>query len=290
MKKLCKREIFASEISEYLGVKWGGKDFLVTGPATLNSLEPGKFVLNCQNEYLTDIPELLVIAGMESDCKCSSVIHVKDPEIAFYKAINEFFMDVEPPVIDKTAFISPSAKLSRGVTVCKNTVIGSQATIGANTYIGNGVIIKGNVHIGKNCIVKDNAVIGSEGYHFIDDGASYLEKPCLGSIQISDNVLIGSNTSIELPLFEETVISSYAKIDDLVNIGSNCNIGLKARIAASSILCHNVTIGENCFIGAGAVIRDDIHIGAHSIVGIGAVVLNTVDKNRRVAGNPAHEI
>ena len=117
-----------------------------------------------------------------------------------------------------------------------------------------------------------------------------MEKPCLGSIYISDHVLIGSNTSIELPLFEETVIASNAKIDDLVNIGSNCNIGLKARIAASSILCHNVTIGENCFIGAGAVIRDDIHIGAQSLVGIGAVVLSNVDNNKCVAGNPAHEI
>lgn len=290
MKKLCKREIYASEISEYLGVKWRGRDFFVTGPASLNSLEPGKLVLYDPKKDLTDIPKLLVVAEMEADCKCSSVIHIKNPEIAFYKAVNEFFMDVEPPVIDKTAFISPSAKLSRGVSVGRNTVIESQVTIGANSHIGNGVFIRGNVHIGKNCIVKDNAIIGSEGYHFIDDGASYLEKPCLGSIHISDHVLIGSNTSIELPLFEETVIASNAKIDDLVNIGSNCKIGLKARIAASSILCHNVTIGENCFIGAGAVIRDDIHIGAQSLVGIGAVVLSNVDKNKCVAGNPAHEI
>ncbi len=290
MKELCKREIYASEISEYLGVKWMGNDFFVTGPTSLNSAEAGKFVLLNENEVLDNISELLVITGLESNYRGSAVIRVKQPEMAFYSVINEFFMDVKPPQIDGTAHISPSAKLSRGVSVGRNSIIESEVKVDANTYIGSGVIIRGNVHIGKNCIIKDNAVIGSEGYHFIDDGASYLEKPCLGSIHIGDHVLIGSNTSIELPLFDETRIESHVKIDDLANIGSNCKIGSKVLIAASSILCHKITVGRNSFIGAGAVIRDGLNIGEHSTIGIGAVVLGNVENNKRVAGNPAHEI
>lgn len=290
LKKLCKRDIYASEISEYLGVKWLGEDFFINGPASENFPEPGKVVLINENAFLPEIPDLLVITSKNSKFKGSAVIYVENPEMEFYRVINEFFMDVTPPMIHESAYISPFAKLSRGVSVGRNSVIESDVTIGANSYIGDGVIIRGKVQIGKNCIIKDNAVIGSEGYHFIDDGASYFEKPCLGKIRIGDSVLVGSNTSIELPLFDETIIEANAKIDDLANIGSNCIIGSKVCIAASSVLCHQVTIRENCFIGAGAVIRDCISVGAHSTIGIGAVVLNNIDNNKRVAGNPAHEI
>jgi UDP-3-O-[3-hydroxymyristoyl] glucosamine N-acyltransferase len=290
MKKLCERKIYASEISEYLGIKWAGTDFYVFGPASITSAEPGRIVFYNGEHEVPDITNLLIITKEVITCKRSSVILVQDPEIAFYQVINEFYLENEISSINKEAEASTSANISRGVSIGRNSIIGSDVTIGANSYIGAGVVIRGKVNIGKNCIIKDNAVLGSEGYHFIDNGVSYINKPCLGQINIKDNVLIGSNTSVELPLFDETVIGPDVKIDDLVNIGSNCLIGAKTRIAAGSILCHRVSVGQECFIGAGAVIRDSVPIGNHCIIGIGAVVLNTVGNNKRVAGNPAHEL
>lgn len=289
MKKMCNREIYASEISEYLGVKWQGKDFYVTGPTTLKKAESGKFLF--YNDYVeaADVTGALVISKKDSKFKKASVIHVDNPEISFYKVINEFFMDDMVPTIDKTADVGTD-KVSRGVHVGKNSIIGPDVVIGANTWIGSNVVISGNVTIGKNCIIKDCAVIGSEGYHFVNDGSNYLTKPCLGNIRIEDNVLIGSNTSIELPLFDETVVGSNAKIDDLVNIGSACMIGEKVQLAAGSILCHNVLVGNDSFMGAGAVIRDGVRIGSKCIIGIGAVVLSNIEDSTRVAGNPASRI
>lgn len=290
MKKLYNREIFASEISEYLGVKWTGSDFSVTGPTSLKSAKAEKFIFCSQSVDLSHIPNLLILAPKDVICKGAAVICIEEPEIAFYQVINEFFMDNEPTVIDKDAQIAPTAKIGRGVSIGSNSIIGPEVTIGANTIIGSGVLIKGKTLLGKNCIIKDGAIIGSEGYHFVEHKAMYLMKPCLGSIRIADNVLIGSNTSIELPLFDETIIKSHVKIDDLVNIGSNCEVGFKARIAAGSVLSHNVQLGEHCYIGAGAVLRDGINTGANSLIGIGAVVLCNVDENKRVAGNPAREL
>ncbi len=289
MKKLCKREIYASEISEYLGVKWNGKDFYVYGPSRSSKIGAGEILFYNGIKDIPDQGNTLVISSNAQKFKKASVISVVNPELDFYRVINEFFMDDVVPAIDKSSDVRTD-KISRGVHVGRNSIIGEDVVIGANTWIGSGVVISGSVNIGKNCIIKDNAIIGSDGYHFVDDGVHYLTKPCLGSIRIEDNVLIGSNASIELPLFDETIIGANSKIDDLVNIGSICMIGDKVQIAAGSVLCHNVCIGRESFIGASTVVRDGVKIGTKCMVGIGSVVIGDVDNSSVVAGNPADRI
>lgn len=290
MKNLRKREVCASEISEYLGTRWVGEDFYVEGPATIRSLRPGMMTYLPKGENFPNVSKALLITEEATENYESRFVVVKNPELAFYRVINEFFMDDEPLKIDANADISPGANISRNVTVGRNSVIGTGVTIGANSVIGNNVNISGDVTLGKKCFIKDNAVIGSSGYHFISDSHMYLTKPCLGSIKIGDNVLIGNNTTIELPLFDETKIGDNVKIDDLVNIGSTCEIGSKTLIAAGTVLSHRVSVGRECFIGAGTVVRDGIKIGSAAIIGIGSVVISNVLEGKKYAGNPAREI
>lgn len=289
MKKIISRDVWASEIVEYLGLKLNITDFTINKPCSPKILEEGSitYIPDGISFNINEMKDNVLIIVGECKLQHPNVIKVENPQLQFYKVVNEFFMDdilVEKSV---NAFISPDAKLARGVSIGENSYVGGGAIIGTNTVIGRNVYIGANTVIGKDCYIKENAVIGSVGYQFIETKTGYINKPCLGRIIIHDNVLIGSGSTIETPEFDVTEVQSYAKIDDLVNIGSECIIGEKVLIAAGSILCHRVKIGDKTQIGAGSRIREDSIIGTGVTVGIGTVVISNLNSFETYVGNPA---
>jgi UDP-3-O-[3-hydroxymyristoyl] glucosamine N-acyltransferase len=291
MYVLKPNKIYASEIAEFLNSKLVGKDFIVTGPSSLENIKENTVVYAKENYTLPKgIKSVVVICKMPVK---GNVAHIKseNPRLDFIRTVSEFFVDEGKHIIDKRAVIEDGAVIGHNVAVGVNAYIGSEVRLGDNTIVGKNVVISGQVDIGKNCVIKDNATIGSEGFGFeYDDDDIPQHFPQIGKIIIGSNVWVGSNSTIERPAMDATIIEDHVKIDDLVQIGHNCVVGKGSLITAGTILCGGVKIGKKCWISPNVTIIQKTNVGDGALVGMGAVVIRDVKTYTVVAGNPARLI
>lgn len=296
MYRLKEIEIYASEIAGYLNQKLLGNDFIITAPSASKFPEESTFIFfeDLKDFLKADIKkmkDLLIILPEEPNYTPDNLAFIisSNPVMDYIKVVNEYFTECESLVISENAIISPLAKIGRNVHIGNNVVIGPDVVIGENTQILNNVVIKGRVLIGNDCVIKDNATIGSSGYNFVynEEGLPVI-YPNIGKIIIGNNVWLGSNTSVESPSFENTLIDDFVKIDDLVHIGYNCKIGEKTLITAGTVISRNVIVGEKCVLGPNSSISESITIQDNVVVGLGAVVIIDLEKDAVYVGNPAH--
>jgi UDP-3-O-[3-hydroxymyristoyl] glucosamine N-acyltransferase len=180
--------------------------------------------------------------------------------------------------IHATAVVRESAKLGEGVCVEENVSVGQDAKVGNRTWIGAGTVIGAGVVIGDDCqvfpnvtmypgtqvgnrvIVHAGAVLGSDGFGYVRDPiAGHHEKfPQIGKLLIEDDVEIGANTTIDRGALEVTRIGRGTKIDNLVHIGHNCQIGENVIIAAQAGFSGSITIEDNVIIGG------QVGVGEHA--------------------------
>lgn len=154
--------------------------------------------------------------------------------------------------------------------------------------IGSTIDISGKVKFGKNISINSGCVIGGDGFSYErqDDGS--LKKFLhYGGVRIGSDVEIGSNTTIDRGTFRDTIIGDGTKIDNLVHVAHNVEIGKHCMIIAHAGIGGGVKIGDRCFIGLGAVIRDGVVIGNDCFIGMGAVVVKDAPDGTTVMGNPA---
>jgi UDP-3-O-[3-hydroxymyristoyl] glucosamine N-acyltransferase len=292
MFRLKSREIYASEIAEFIGSELIGNDFIVRCPVSNKHLESNSFTYVTEEikieEKCPARPVLFITpVSLATDKNYSYILSVAS-KLDFIRVVNEFFIEIESFQISNSARIHPEARLARNVSVGENCVIGPDVSIGENTLILNNVVISSRVDIGNNCIIKDNSTIGSEGYDFeTDESGIPVHYPHFGKIIIGNNVWIGSNTTIESAAIEDTIIHDYVKIDDLVQIGAGGIIKRGCMITAGVILSRNVMIMENSWLAPNATVLENLTIGKNCIVGAGSVVIKNVDNELVVAGNPA---
>ena len=136
-----------------------------------------------------------------------------------------------------------------------------------------------------------NTVIGKEGFGYErrEDG-TWREKDHPFSVVIGDNVDIGANTCIDRGSWRDTVIGDGCKIDNLVHIAHNVQLGKNVIVVAGAVICGSVTVGDGAWIGAGAIINQRIDIGTGAFIGSGAVVTKNVPPKRIFAGVPARDM
>ncbi|MEK9793887.1 MAG: UDP-3-O-(3-hydroxymyristoyl)glucosamine N-acyltransferase, partial [Gammaproteobacteria bacterium] len=153
-----------------------------------------------------------------------------------------------------------------------NVTIGENVTIGSNCLIYPGVFINHNTIIGDNVIIHPNAVIGSDGFGLYRDENSWVKIPHVGSVVIENNVEIGSGTTIDRGMIDNTHLRKNCKIDNLVHIAHNVTIGENTAIAACTGIAGSTIIGNNCTIGGGVGINghitvcDNVHIHGMTMV------------------------
>lgn len=296
MEKIITNSVIASDIADFLGKELVNENIVIYKPNSIENIEDNSIVY-CLNEYeipYNDIENqsevLLLTKEINKSDVSFSYILTSNPEYDFVRIINEFFTSKIPAKIDETVQINKSSKIGVNVTIRQNSFVGSEVEIGENTVLLQNVILYENVKVGNNCIIKANSVIGGENFNFIK-GANKLERfPQIGKVIIEDDVVIGANTTIEKGTLKNTIIKSGVKIDDLVQIGSNCIIGKNTQVAAGSIISKDVKIGNDVWISPNVSIRESIQIGSNSIIGLGSVVIKDVPEYTIVAGNPSREI
>jgi UDP-3-O-[3-hydroxymyristoyl] glucosamine N-acyltransferase len=215
--------------------------------------------------------------------------------------------------IHPTAVLHSSANLAQSVTVGPRAVIEENVEIGEGTFVGAGCVIGGNTKIGKNCLLYPNvtiypgvqigngviihagAVLGSDGFGYArDESTGHYEKfPQVGRLEIDDDVEIGANSTIDRGALDTTRIRRGTKIDNLVHIGHNCQIGEDVIIAAQTGLSGSITIENNVVLGGQAGIGEHARIEEGVMLGgQGGVLPNKILRGKGIAfwGTPARPV
>jgi UDP-3-O-[3-hydroxymyristoyl] glucosamine N-acyltransferase len=297
----------------------GDKTVQLTGISSVESAGAGDlvFVDDEKNLHLAlESRASAVIAGDFAAGKTNSksLLLSPQPRLAFVRAAQLLSPRPErKPGVHQSAIVHPSARLAKDVTVEERVVISEDAHIGESTRIGAGSIIGARVSIGCNCdfypnvtiypgvrlgdrvIVHAGAVLGSDGFGYVRDQATghYEKFPQIGRLEIEDDVEIGANTTIDRGALDVTRIGRGAKIDNLVHIGHNCQIGEDVVIAAQTGLSGSITIEKNVVLGG------QVGIGEHARIeegvmlgGQGGVLPNKVLRGKGIAfwGTPAKPV
>ena len=207
--------------------------------------------------------------------------------------------------IDPLAFISPGATIGEDVYIGAFAYIGENAVIGKGSQIyphsyvgdaariGDGCIIYSNVNIyheciiGNRCILHSGCVIGADGFGFAPTQEGYEKIPQIGIVRIADDVEIGANTCIDRSTMGATVINKGVKIDNLVQIAHNDEIGANTVMAAQSGVAGSTSIGEWCMIGGQVGFAGHIKVGDHVNIGAQTGVNSNVKPHQNIMGSPA---
>ncbi|MCI7358953.1 MAG: UDP-3-O-(3-hydroxymyristoyl)glucosamine N-acyltransferase, partial [Parabacteroides sp.] len=207
--------------------------------------------------------------------------------------------------IDSSAFIAPSASVGENcyighfAYVGKNTTIGKncriypQAYIGDDVTIGDNCIIYPHVTIYDGCVIGNNnilhagSVIGSDGFGFAPEGDLYKKIPQLGNVVLEDDVEIGANTTIDRAVMDSTIIHKGVKLDNLVQIAHNVEVGENTVMAAQVGVAGSTKIGKHCMFGGQVGLAGHIKITDHVNFGAQSGVISDIKEPTTVLGAPA---
>lgn len=307
-------EFKALNIAEFLhGTIEGDENISVSNVSKIEDGKPGTlaFLSNPKYEryiYETEASIVLVKNDFKPEQKVkATLIRVEDPYQAFasllglYEQAKKMKSGIEQPsFIDSSAvcgeniyfgafaYLGENSTLGNRVKIYPHTFIGSGVTIGDNTIIYAGAKIYDGSVIGSNCIIHAGAVIGSDGFGFApkSDG-SYAKIPQVGNVILEDDVEIGANTTIDCSTMGSTIIRRGAKLDNLIQIAHNCEIGENTVMAALTGIAGSTKIGKNCMFGGHIGVAGHLTVGDGVKIGAMSGVSNSIKSGKTVLGVPA---
>ncbi|MBD2703818.1 UDP-3-O-(3-hydroxymyristoyl)glucosamine N-acyltransferase [Spirosoma sp. BT702] len=294
------------QIATLLGGEVAGNDTLaITGLAKIEEGRPGdiSFLSNLKYEphlYTTQASAVIVDRSFEPKKPVdSALIFVDNSYSAFTRLLEEYHkqllfarVGVEQPSYlgegteigeqnyrGAFSYIGRNCRIGHNVKIYPHSYVGNNVQIGDNTIIHPGVRILDNSIIGKNCVIHPNAVIGSEGFGFApqSDG-TYKTIPQLGNVILEDFVNVGSNTTIDCATMGSTIIRQGVKLDNLIQVGHNVEIGKNTVVAAQTGISGSTKIGENCVIAGQVGFAGHLTIANGTKVGAQSGVGKSVDK------------
>lgn len=310
-------EFSAQQIAELLNGKVDGDPTVVV--SNLSKIEEGKpktlsFLANplyTQYIYSTDASVVIVNENFvpEKPIK-TTLIRVADAYQAFAKLLETYNqIKLNKSGISEKAFIHESAQIGENVYVGDGVFIGEHAkignntkvypnaTIGENVDIGEGTTIFSGVHIysdnviGKNCTIHAGVIIGSDGFGFAPQSDNnYMKVAQIGNVIIEDNVEIGANTTIDRATLGSTIIRKGAKLDNLIQIAHNVEVGENTVIVSQTGIAGSTKIGRNCMIGGQVGIIGHLSIGNNVKIAAQSGIQNNIEDGGAVQGSPAFEV
>lgn len=190
------------------------------------------------------------------------------------------------------AYIGEKSIVGNGCSIFPNVYIGDNCTVGKNSTLNPGVTVYRDCQIGNNCIIHAGSVIGSDGFGFAPQSDNeYMKIPQLGNVVLEDSVEIGANVTIDRATMGSTIIRKGVKLDNLIQIAHNVEVGENTVMAAQTGISGSTKIGKNCMFGGQVGIAGHLKIANGSKIGAQAGILGDVrDENSAIIGSPAIEI
>jgi UDP-3-O-[3-hydroxymyristoyl] glucosamine N-acyltransferase len=299
------------ELAQKLGLPVHGDETIeITGIAGIREAKKGEltFLGNPKYEiYLSSTAASAVIMPSVPPGLKIAVLEASDPRLAFLQALKLF----ERSRLGAVPGIHPTAVLGRGVLVGSEVSIGPCAVLGddavlgdrvvvmAGCFIGAGVrigaesllypnvVVREDSLLGERVIVHAGAVIGDDGFGYVRDGPTILKVPQIGNVEIGDDVEIGANTTIDRATTGTTRIGKGTKIDNLVMIAHNVQIGENSFLCAQVGISGSTLVGASVTIGGQAGVGGHIEIGENVLVGAQGGVTKSIPAGSSVSGYPA---
>jgi UDP-3-O-[3-hydroxymyristoyl] glucosamine N-acyltransferase len=192
------------------------------------------------------------------------------------------------------SYIGSNVKIGNNVKIYPHVYIGDNSVIGNNTILHANVKLYADTRIGNNCVIHAGAVIGSDGFGFApQEDKTYKTIPQLGNVLIEDDVTVGANTVIDCAtLFgDSTIIRQGVKMDNLIQIAHNVEIGKNTVIAAQAGISGSTKIGENCMIAGQVGIAGHLVIANNTSIGAQAGISKSIkEEGERLMGSPTIDI
>jgi UDP-3-O-[3-hydroxymyristoyl] glucosamine N-acyltransferase len=302
------------EIAEIINGKIiGDENVIITGVSGIKEAKEGDltFIANKKYKnllYTTKASAIIVGPDINNNVN-TTLIQVENPSIAFAKIMSivgpepiKFYPGIHPTAIigknvsfGKDVSIQPYSIIEDNVKIGDRTVIGAGVYIGHYTEIGEDcmiypqVVIRERVKIGNRVIIHPGTVIGGDGFGFATVKGVHHKIPQIGTVEIGNDVEIGSNVTIDRARFDKTYIGNGVKIDNLVQIAHNVYIGDNTIVVAQVGISGSTVIGKNVIIAGQAGIIGHITVGDNAVIGGKAGVTKNVPPNTHVTGFPARE-
>jgi UDP-3-O-[3-hydroxymyristoyl] glucosamine N-acyltransferase len=322
------RDIAASLGAEALG----DADIIVTGVAEPGLAGPDDLAMAMSPKYAEQLSQgsaRAAVIGVGMDWQALGLqAAIVAPRPRFAMAQVTRAMDPGPEIpagIHPSAVIDPTASIGAGAAIGPFVVIGARVVIGQGARIAShvsiaedarigdqalilqGVRIGARVVIGDRPILQPGCVIGADGFSFVTEGQSQVERTraslgrtdgavepqswtrihSLGAVQIGDDVEIGANSTIDRGTIADTVIGSGTKLDNMVHIGHNCRIGRDCLLCGQVGIAGSVTIGDRVVLGGQTGVADNLEIGSDVVTGGATAIMSSVPAGRAMLGYPA---
>jgi UDP-3-O-[3-hydroxymyristoyl] glucosamine N-acyltransferase len=299
-----------AEIAKLLdGEVLGDATAALTGFAAADQAKPGDLTFAESDDYFAAAEKsaaTAVIAGKNSASAEKITIRVANPRIAFAKALALFFPEpkfsagIHPSAviaasaqIDPTAHIGPHCTIGERVKVGANVVLQSGDFIGDDSVLGDDTNLFPNVtiyprsQIGKRVRIHAGTVIGSDGFGYVFDAGLHRKVPQVGNVIIGDDVEFGSNVSVDRGALGSTVIGKGTKIDNLVHIAHNVEIGEHSILCGQVGIAGSAKLGNYCVLAGQVGIAGHLKIGNRVTVGSKAGVMHNIPDGETWLGMPA---
>lgn len=311
-------EFSAQQIAALLGGElYGNKDAKVSDVAPVESAQAHHLSFITEEKYLpflktTQAGVVLVTKALIEPASISNqhsaVILVKNARGAMgqllslvAKAMNPKKQGVEEPsfisegvevpegaYIGAFVYLGKNVRLGQGVQIYPNVYIGENVTIGDNTILYAGVKVYAHCVIGTNCILHAGVVVGSDGFGFEPDAQGVNQKiPQIGNVIIEDDVEIGANTTIDRAMMGSTIIRRNAKLDNLVQVAHNVEVGESTFLCAQVGIAGSTKIGKHCILAGQVGAAGHIEIADNCIFGAQTGIPNSIRKSGMYMGYPA---
>ena len=292
------RELTVKELAEHVGGRLVGPDTVTI--ARVASLEAASeeeiaYVEDAKHFDSARVSQascLIVPENFESRQPGQTAIFVARPKLAFARIAALLHPQKRrEPEVHPTAVIAASANVALNVYVGPGAAIGDHTTVGAGTRIEAGVVIGDNVTIGVDCVLHANVslyddvtlgdrvvlhagvCIGADGFGYVRDDMGYHKFPQIGTVVIEDDVELGAHTCVDRAALGRTRIGRGTKIDNLVQVGHNVDIGERVVIASQTGISGSVIIEDDCVIGGQVGFGDHIRVQSGAVIGSKAGIL-----------------
>jgi len=303
-----------AEIANFLDGELNCNDSskLITGVQTLAKAKGNQASFLSNMKYKNDLQHTqagLVLLSLDAELPEKTsfpTLRLDNPYVGFTKLQHYFHpAPVATGVVHESASIHASAKLASQVQVDAFVSIAEGVSVGSGSIIGAGCVLEQGVTIGENCllhprvvlaqgtqlgdrvIIQAGAVVGSDGFGFAWTGSEYLKIPQVGYVVIEDDVEIGANTCIDRGAIGNTVIKKGVKLDNLIQLAHNVEVGEHTVIAGQAGFAGSTVIGKGCQFGAQSGVAGHLTLVDGTIVGAKAGVIGDIKEKGMVSGFPA---